>query len=131
MTITRYKERLVVRRGDTFDDRLFGLGDLSGRSDLWFTVKRDREDTAAQITISETVGLETINEQTAATPANGSITVLNAARGDIRVQLAAVETVKLTPWPCWFDVQMITAAGVVSTLTHGKARIIYDVVNEI
>jgi len=47
---------LTITRGDSLSAEITGLGDISGRSKLWFTVKNKRSDTDAQaiIQIEET-----------------------------------------------------------------------------
>ena len=117
-----------IYRGDTLSVDVQRLGDISARTNLWFTVKSDKDDadTGAEIQIDENNGLLYIVGAVATVPANGSITVTNAVTGALTVALDEVETAKLTDLGTWFyDIQMITATGV-STLVRGRATIIAD-----
>lgn len=117
-----------ILRGDTLDLRMEGLGNISLRDKLWFTVKNDKDDadTGAWIQVEETAGLLYINGAAAATPANGSITVTDAITGKITVALAAVETAKLADMGnLYWDVQML-AGLTVTTLVRGRAVIVGD-----
>lgn len=123
---------IAIQRGDTLTVTVTRLGDISGRTNLWFTVKQDRSDEDAEslIQIDETTGLLYIDGTTATVAANGSITVTDAVRGDLTVSLAAEETAKLGDdqegdWH--YDIQMIDGAGAVTTLIAGDARMTQDV----
>lgn len=121
---------LTIQRGDTLVIAFTGLGDISTRTKLWFGLKASLSDadTAAKVRIEETIGLETINGAVG-TPANGSIVVTNATTGAVTVTLAAVESAKLVIAPDWhYDVQVLTAAGTVETLSSGWAEVVGDVV---
>jgi hypothetical protein len=121
---------LTIQRGDTLTISLTGLGNISARTKLWFGLKSSASDTdaAAKVRIEETIGLEYINGASG-TPANGSIVVTNATTGAATITLAAVESAKLSIATDWiYDVQMMTAAGVVTTLTSGWAEVVGDVV---
>jgi hypothetical protein len=117
-----------ITRGDSLSASLTGLGDISTRSKLWFTVKRDPEtpDTAAIIQIEETDGLVYLNGA-AGTAIQGSITVTDAVAGDITIALDEVATAQLAPQACYYDIQVLTAAGAVTTLTDGGAAITADI----
>ncbi len=121
---------IEVVRGDTFIVNLIYLGDLSARSKLWLTVKEDKDtpDNNADVQIEETGGLLYINKVAAGVPANASIVVTNAAAGNLTITLAAVETARLdTTGNFMYDIQMLTAAGVVTTLRRGKCKIVGDI----
>jgi hypothetical protein len=125
---------ISIHRGDTLSLSLTYLGDISARSKLWFTVKEDKDsaDTLADIQIEETAGLVYINKAAAGTPANGSITVTDAALGNLTITLAAVEAAKLdTTGKFTYDLQMLTAAGVVTTLRQGKAQMVSDITRSV
>lgn len=118
-----------IRRGDTFTLEVSGLSDLTTASNIWFTVKDDKDDadTASAIQIDELVGLLYI-VGTVGTAAHGSITVTDAAGGDLTVALDAEETAKLsTVGRFHYDIQMLCATGAVQTETRGRAHIIGDV----
>lgn len=117
-----------IRRGDTLVLDIDRLGDISGRDNLWFTVKDDKDklDSEATIQIDENNGLLYI-VGTAGTAANGSIVVVDAVAGNIGVTLEAEETAKIPDTGRWYyDVQMI-AATTVTTLRTNRAIIIGDV----
>jgi hypothetical protein len=122
---------ITILRGDSLSVSITGLGDISGRSKLWFTVKDRRSDTDAQaiIQIEETAGLVYLNAADAsARAANGDITVDDAVAGDITITLDEVETDDLVPNArLYYDVQMLTAAGAVTTLALDVARVTADV----
>ncbi len=118
--------QLTLGRGDTLALALTGLGDLAAIDDLWFTVKRYQSDvdSAAEILIGQVEGLLCIAGAAATTPANGSI-ALDAAAGNITVNLAAVEMAKLGLFNGYWDVQILTGA-VIATLRRGHARVLGD-----
>jgi hypothetical protein len=120
---------LTIYRGDTWNQELTGLGDLTGRTELWFGVKEDPDDTDDEsiILISETVGLERINGAAATVPANGSITVTDAASGVVEIDLDEVETAKLVPDKRFWDFQSLIG-GVVTTPKGGRLPITADIV---
>lgn len=119
---------LTVQRGDTLSASLTGLGDITGRLKLWWTVKGDTAsaDTAALVMIEETAGLVYLNGA-AGTAIQGDITVDDQSAGDITITLAATATAALPPGSYSYDVQWATATGAIHTLTSGTARIVADV----
>lgn len=120
---------LTVQRGDTLSASFTGLGNISARTKLWVTGKKDKShpDTAAVFKIEESAGLEIIAGGTATTAGNGSITVTNATTGALTVALAAVETAKLDEMVGGhYDIQMLTASGV-QTLTDATLVVTQDV----
>jgi len=127
--ITPLDQTIDIRRGDTLDIDFAGLSDLTTRTNVWFTVKGDKDDadSAADIQIDEITGLLYI-AGAPGTAINGSITVTDAAAGKLTVALAAVETAKLDIVGRFFyDVQVLYASGVVQTETRGHTNIIGDV----
>lgn len=130
MPAPTFGETIELYRGDTFTwTPKRQLGNISARTKLWFTVKQDHTDidVAAKIQIEETAGLLYINGAVAGTVANGDITVSNATLGVLTVELAAVETAKLTGSGKWFyDIQAIIS-GAVTTLLMGELYAIGDV----
>ena len=122
-------DTLELQRGDTLTVTATRLGDISGRDKLWFTVKDDTADAdiLAQIQIEETAGLLYIAGAAATTPANGSITVTDAVRGDLTVVLAAVEAAKLNVMGRWYyDIQDLEGV-VITTRLRGRTIITGDV----
>ena len=113
---------ITAVRGDSFSASLTGLGDISTRTKLWFTVKADKSDadTASIIQIEETAGLVYFNGAVAAVSANGTITVTDQVAGDLTIAIDEEEMANLAPTPgLYYDIQMLTAAGTVTTLTNG------------
>lgn len=120
---------VTIRRGDSLSLAITGLGDISGRTSLWFSVKTadSQADTAAIIQIEETAGLVYFNGADAsARAANGSITVDDAVAGDITVALDEVETDDLVPNSLTYDVQVLDG-GDITTLTEGIANVVADI----
>lgn len=124
---------ITIKRGDSLSASLTGLGDISGRTNLWFTVKDnlDDADTASIIQIDESTGLLYLNGAAAANPANGAITVDDAAAGDITITLQEAETDDLVPTQgLYYDVQVLDG-GDVTTLTEGPCNVTGDVTRTI
>jgi hypothetical protein len=128
VTSTVQGTTLTAIRGDTFTAALTGLGNISTRSKLWFTVKVNDEDvdTAALIQIEETAGLLYLNGAAALTAANGSIMVSNAITGALTITLKPAETDDLHQCTAKYDVQMLTSVGMVTTLTSGIFDVVLD-----
>lgn len=122
---------ISIHRGDSFSASVTGLGDISSRSKLWFTVKLNQEyaDVVSVIQIEESAGLVYLNEADAsARSANGSITVNDQVAGDITITLDEVETDDLaTALGLYYDIQMLTSGGAVETLSAGSAMVTADV----
>ena len=119
---------ITCQRGDSLSISLTDVGALTGYSKVYFTVKRDTAyaDTYAIIQIEKTAGLKYLNGA-AGTPANGSLTIVDEASGDITIALDEVETAKLDPGVYSYDVQVVRTAGSVSTLTAGTFEVAADV----
>ncbi|MDQ6963935.1 MAG: hypothetical protein Q9M13_03335 [Mariprofundales bacterium] len=120
---------ITIQRGDTLTVSLAGLGDMSSRSKLWFTVKDDRlkPDNQSIIQIEETAGLLYLNGAQVAA-GNGAITVDDAASGNITITLRETETSQLTPASgLLYDIQMLRNDGAILTLTEGLCNIKSDV----
>lgn len=121
---------ITVQRGDTLSVTLTGLGNIASRTKLYFTVKvnptRDT-DTAAILMIEETAGLTVVNGAAYTTVANGDITVDDAAAGDVTITVDEAVTALLSVASgLYYDIQMVSAAGVV-TLTAGRLSVTADV----
>lgn len=124
----------VIHRGDDWAWPVTDLGDITTYTDLWFTFRPDRRDTdlASDVQLKESVGLVYLNGASATTPANGSITRDDAVAGDITLALDKDETVNLVPKDgAYYDIQGITAAGVVRTIREGRGKITPDVTRAI
>ena len=120
---------LSIYRGDSLSASITGLGDISGRTRLWLTVKEKAShgDAAATFQIEEGAGLLYIDGEGAGTAGNGAITVDDEDAGDITVTLDEAETAKLRPNNALvYDVQVLDG-GDVTTLTAGDAEVTADV----
>jgi hypothetical protein len=112
---------VYMQRSADFEWEFYGLGDLTGRESLYFTVKLMKEkdsatDAQSIIQIEETEGLLYIDQGEAGAPANGAITVTDEIAGNITVTLDAEETDKLTPNLSYrFDVKKDN-----TIMTYGK-----------
>lgn len=119
---------ITIHRGDSLSASLTGLGNISARSKLWFTVKGayGDADSAAIIQIEETAGLVYLNGA-AGTAAQGDITVDDAVAGDITITMAAAATAALGPQSgLAYDVQVLDASGV-TTRAVGECDVSADV----
>lgn len=119
---------LTARKGDTWTQPVIGLGTLTGRTKLYFTVKSDLSgaDSTSIIQIEETLGLVYL-AGAAATAGNGSLTVNDAANGTVTLVLAAAATAVLTPGRRYrYDFEMVTGS-VVTTLATGDFHVLSDV----
>ena len=120
---------LKLNAGDSLSEGLTYLGDLTGRTFLWVTLKKSLSDadSAALMQLEETAGLIYING-TAGTAGNGSITVTSVLAGNITWTLTAAESVKLvgTSGKCYLDVKWADAAGDIWTLHRKKVLMTAD-----
>lgn len=124
-------DRITIKRGDDNVVALTGLGALGAWTKLHFTLKErmSDEDSEALVQIvlsnpsTEADGLIVLNGSSSVTAANGSITVSDAADGDITVRLKQAESALLVPMKnAVWDVQVVRSSGVaVQTLTQGRA----------
>ena len=125
---------ITILRGDTVVIALTGLGNISTRAKLWFSIKdlpKSQADTAAIIEVEETGGLLRLNG-TATTASYATLVVTDATAGNITVTLKPAATAQLSIQDnLSYDVQTMTAAGVVTTLTLGVADITEDVTRAI
>lgn len=117
-------------RGDTFSLSLTGLGSITGRQALWFTVKaapRTDPDSASKVQVTEAGGLLYLNGA-AGTSGHGAITVDSAALGNLTIVVAAAATAQLAAPVAWsYDVQWKDATGLIHTLTSGSFLVDADV----
>jgi hypothetical protein len=125
--------RIRIHRGDTMDQDISNLGDISTRAgeSVWFTVKRQKDDadTDAIIMIGEDTGLMYLNgtDVSATRAAEGSITVTDAVSGDITIWMNPTATDELVPSSkYYYDVQW-TDGTEVYTVADDLARITGDV----
>jgi len=124
---------ITILRGDTLSASITGLGDISARSKLWWTVKDSYSDTDpnAILQVEETGGLLYVNGGTAGT-ALASITVSDENAGDLTIAVDETITDDLVPRNnCYYDIQMLTGAGAVTTLTAGTVNLTADVTRRV
>jgi len=123
-------EDLTIHRGDSYAATLTSLGNLSGRTALWMTVKRTPAsdlDSQAKIQITETDGLLTLNGADYATPAHGSLTV-NAEENAVTIALHGIATALLSVGQQWeYDLQVVDADGDPYTIAVGQVTVNADV----
>jgi len=119
---------VTIHRGDSLSASITGLGDISARTKLWFTVKRNPADvdTASIIQIEETAGLVYLNGA-AGVALSGDITVDDAVAGDITITMDETATDDLVPKTgYYYDIQMLTATDV-TTLSAGPCNVTADI----
>lgn len=117
---------MTIHRGDTWTATMTGLGDLDGRTKLWFTVKsREWEtDSEATVQIEESDGLLRLVGR--APVGVGSLIVTNAATGSVTLNLSAAATAVLPPGTDYiYDVQVL-AGTTVRTVGVGVLRVTAD-----
>lgn len=120
-------------RGDTATISITGMGSLSGRTKLWFTVKnlatyKTDTDTAAIVQITEAGGLLILNGSAYGTSADGSLVVTDATAGNATITIKPSATAQLfTTADYVYDIQMINGSGVVSTVANGTFAVLADV----
>ena len=124
---------ITILRGDTFIATLTDIGNLTNYISLDFSVKRTvhEPDDNATIRIRKNVsdaddGLLWLNGAAHAVGTDGSITINDAATGDITITLKAGVTKELAPGNYVYDIQLIEADEV-STLTGGTLIVSPDV----
>lgn len=125
---------IEILRGDTFELSLTRLGNMTNWTKVWFTVKDDKDD-ADTISIIQLVesnpgvatdGLLYIAGGAPTAAANGSITMINVAQGNINLRIEALETLKLVDTGnYYYDVQVQNILNT-TTLLRGRCTIIGD-----
>lgn len=124
---------IVIHRGDTWSWSLTGLGNISARTKLYFTLKSStiHADSDALVQVEETGGLLRLNGAAVESGDGGELAVDDETSGDITITLSAATTAQLTPAPgLVYDVQMVTATGV-DTLTQASATVTADVTRSV
>ncbi len=112
---------LTIQRGDTLSITLTGLGDISGRSKLYFAIKDNAlgdADGAALLFLEETAGLTVVNRAPHSTTANGSIVVDDEVAGNITITVKPAATALLPPGLRRYAAVEVVVAGQVRTLTQ-------------
>ena len=123
---------LTLLRGDTIQINFTGLGSLSGRTKLWFTVKDELKaaDDQSVIQIVEGVGLVYFNKA-AGVAGQASLTVTDQNLGNVTVLISADASrlLEVTDY-LDYDIQMLGPGGVL-TKTRGGCKITSDVTRNI
>lgn len=111
----------AIYAGDSIGITITGLGSLAGIKKVYFTVKAKKTDpdTQSLIQVEYSEGLLRINK-TSAVRENGSIQILDAATGEIRVYVAAIESVKVPAGVYYYDVKVIEGDDDAITRTYGE-----------
>ena len=123
-----------IKRGDTLSAAITGLGTITGYTTLDFTVKVSDIDADADAILrirknqsGSNDGLITINGADAADSTEGSITIDDAAAGDITIALKATSTDDLAVADgMYYDIQKI-ASGTVTTMGVGTCNVSADI----
>lgn len=117
---------ITVLRGDTLSITLTGIGNITGNTKLWFTVKAsDVADSASQLQVERSVGLLYVNGS-AGTAGQGSITVNDAATGNITIGVLPAASSSLVAGNYSYDVQALIG-GAVTTLVTGRFDVTFDI----
>ena len=119
-------DMVSVYQYTTWTIALTGLGDISARSKLYFTVKGNYDDAddedATILQVEETAGLLYIGGADAADPLMATLTVDNETTGAITVVVDDSVT-GLANQHGAYDVKMITASGTTEVLTISTFQI--------
>lgn len=120
---------ITCQRGDTLVAALTGLGNISTRTKLWLAIKGDLSYTDAQAVIlcEETAGLTVVNGAAYTTTTDASIVVTNATTGALTITIKPAVTKELPVGSYHYDMQYLTAAGVVTTITAATFTVSADV----
>jgi len=105
---------ITLNSYNTWTIALTGVGDISSRTALYFTAKRNPEedvDPASIVQVEETAGLLYIGGASPIAAGNGSITVTDATAGNLTIVVAAAET-GLTAQGGQYSVKMVTDSTV-------------------
>ena len=124
---------LAITRGDSYEQQVTGLGDISTRTKLWLTVKRSKNDTDAKavIQIEETTGLVYLNAAEAETATDASLTVDDAVLGNVTIRLKPALTAVLVPiGTLYYDWQVLEGADI-RTIAPAEASVSADVTRAI
>lgn len=131
------EDEIVAYRGDYLARSWTNLGDFSAVTEVWFTVKDDpkRIDSEAYLQIKQTVGLTYLSQSVAAVGdvSKASITIDDAATGDITIIVDAELMAQLPPAKNWFfDIQIQQPSLTkTSTIVAGKWNLKADVTRSI
>jgi hypothetical protein len=119
--------------GQTWSVSLTGIGNISTRTKLWFTLKEDRDDTdaSALLFVEETGGLTVVNKAAYATTTNGSIVVSDATTGALTLTIKPAVTIQLTDAVLVRGFKWLSSAGVVTAFEEGNVTLTRTVVSAV
>lgn len=119
---------VTVTRGDTWSVSITGLGNIAARSKLWWTIKKDQADAdaAAIVQVEEAGGLLYLNGA-ATTTTNATLVVDDALAGNVTLTVKPAATATIGKANLLYDIQMLTGAGAVQTLTSGSFVVDKDI----
>ena len=120
---------ITITRGDTVTVSLTGLGSLAGRSKLYSAFKTNKglADSQATMLIEETAGITVLNGATHTATTDVTLTVMDEVVGNITFVFKPPVSSLLPVEGGYYDVQMVTAAGVVTTVTGSTYQVSADV----
>jgi hypothetical protein len=121
-----------ITSGDTWTQDVDALGNIVGKT-LVFTIKRNARDadTAALVLINSTDGLTRLAGAAASNSAWGSLTVLNATLGNIRLTLESDATLLLKSGTYSDGIKSLEAGDDMTLRQRGKTIISVGVINDI
>lgn len=139
---------LEVKRGDTYRYQLTGLGDISDRQKLWFTVKNNQTDADADaiLQITEADGAIRFNGGVPASSTLASITVVDQVAGTANLFIdksltaamgtgtglgLTVQPRSLTAAPWDIQVERNNSTADVNTVSEGSMNVSLDVTRAI
>jgi len=124
---------LTIRQGDSFSGQLTGLGSLVGRTRLYLTIKSDVgiEDSQALVQVEETDGLLYLNGEATTHSTWGTLTVDDAAAGDVTLTLTAAATALLEAIPnAYYDIKMVTEENVTAVTRTQSTAVITSAITQ-
>ena len=121
-----------ITSGDTWTQDVDALGNIVGKT-LVFTIKRNARDadTAALVLINSTDGLTRLAGAAASNSAWGSLTVLNATLGNIRLTLESDATLLLKSGTYSDGIKALEDGDDMTLRQRGKTIISVGVINDI
>lgn len=119
--------------GDTYDFEMDIPGDLTGAKKIYLNIKRrySDADSASILMLEQTAGLMYIYGAAATEPLNGSLTVVTANPGKVRVRLAAVESSKVAAYKYYYGVKVVASDDTVETRILGEWEFISPITKAI
>jgi hypothetical protein len=113
---------ISVRAGDSWSIPINGLGNISAPTKFWFSVnKAGAHDSLAKLFIELAAGLTVVNGAPYTPTSDGSITVTDAALGNITITVQEAVTKLLAKSSIW-TIKMLKSGNTV-TLAQGKFAI--------